>query len=338
MRGEVEDVMDRLLKRSQPCTEVLSDNLGQLHVDWNGFAFVLPSLEQHRAPRRKLPFHDLNITFHCPAAFAGSIMPPAKRKGTLMGNQITIDNDGGILRLTMNRPDKKNALTQEMYGAMADVMASAENDLSVRVILFAGSEGNFSAGNDLNDFRNNPPRGPDAPVFRFITGLAKSTVPMIAAVDGFAIGVGTTMLLHCDMVFLSEDAQLQMPFVDLGLVPEAGSSYLLPKLMGHARAAELVMTGRMIDARNAMELGIANRICTPDDVHAAAMATARTLAAKPPQGLRTTKALLKSDRDQVVAQLERESAEFSRRLASDECREALTAFAEKRPPDFSKVG
>ena len=264
-------------------------------------------------------------------------MLAAKRKGTLMGNQIKIDNDAGVLRLIMNRPDKKNALTQEMYGAMADAMAAAEEDLSVRVILFTGADGNFTAGNDLNDFRNNPPRGPDAPVFRFITGLAKSTVPMIAAVDGFAIGVGTTMLLHCDMVFLAEDAQLQMPFVDLGLVPEAGSSYLLPKLMGHARAAELVMTGKMIDSQRACDLGIANQVCATGETHNMALATARTLAAKPPRGLRMTKALLKSDRDKVVAQLERESAEFSKRLVSDECKEALTAFAEKRPPDFSKI-
>lgn len=253
-----------------------------------------------------------------------------------MTEAIRVEEQDGILHLTMNRPAKKNALTQEMYGAMADAMTEAEDDLSIRVILFSGAEANFTSGNDLQDFQNNPPRGPNAPVFRFITGLARSTVPMIAAVDGFAIGVGATMLLHCDQVFVAEDAQLQMPFVNLGLVPEAGSSYLLPKLVGHARAAELFMTGTTISGQRAVDLGIANRVCAVGTTVETAMQTAKQLAAKPPRGLRATKSLLKNDRDQVLAQLERESAEFTRRLASEEFAEAASAFAEKREPDFSK--
>ena len=253
-----------------------------------------------------------------------------------MAEAIRVENQDGILHLTMNRPDKKNALTQEMYGAMADAMTAAEDDMSIRVILFSGAEGNFTSGNDLRDFQNNPPRGPDAPVFRFITGLARSTVPMVAAVDGFAIGVGATMLLHCDLVFVAEDAQLQMPFVNLGLVPEAGSSYLLPKLLGHARAAELLMTGTPINGNRAVELGIANAVCPTGTSVTNAMNAAREIAKKPPRGLRATKTLLKNDRDQVLAQLERESAEFTRRLASEEFAEAAMAFMEKREPDFSR--
>ncbi len=254
-----------------------------------------------------------------------------------MTDTIRIDAQDGILHLTMNRPEKKNALTQEMYGAMADAMTAAEDDLSVRAILFSGAQGNFTSGNDLRDFQANPPRGPDAPVFRFITGLARSTVPMIAAVDGFAIGVGATMLLHCDLVFAAEDAQLQMPFVNLGLVPEAGSSYLLPKLLGHARAAELLMADTPISGQRAVELGIANATCPSGASLDTAMRAAHRIAAKPPRGLRATKALLKNDRDKVLAQLERESEEFTRRLASEEFAEAAMAFMEKREPDFSKI-
>ena len=251
-----------------------------------------------------------------------------------MTQAVSIDRTDGILHLTMNRPEKKNALTQEMYGAMAGAIASAEDDMSVRVILFSGAGGDFTSGNDLRDFRDNPPRDPDAPVFRFITLLARSTVPMIAAVDGYAIGIGTTMLLHCDLVVVAQDAQLQLPFVNLGLVPEAGSGYLLPRLLGHARAAELLMTGTPITGKRAVELGIANTVCPTGASVAGAMNSARDMAGKPPRDLRATKALLKNDRDQVLAQIEREAAEFTRRLASEEFAEAALAFMEKREPDF----
>jgi len=250
---------------------------------------------------------------------------------------IIIEKDAGVLRLRMNRADKKNALTRDMYTAMAYAIETAEHDSEVRVILFEGSAGCFCAGNDLKDFQEQPPRDKAAPVYRFITALARSTVPMVAAVDGVAVGIGTTLLLHCDLVYATERTRFQLPFVNLGLLPEAGSTYLLPKLVGAARASELLMTGRPFKAQEAQELGIINWICAAEELTDHALASARELAEKPPQTLRQIKSLLKSDRGQVEDRIQWEILEFSERLDSDECKEALLAFQEKRKPDFSKV-
>jgi len=224
-----------------------------------------------------------------------------------------------------------------MYTAMAYAIETAEHDSEVRVILFEGSAGCFCAGNDLKDFQEQPPRDKAAPVYRFITALARSTVPMVAAVDGVAVGIGTTLLLHCDLVYATERTRFQLPFVNLGLLPEAGSTYLLPKLVGAARASELLMTGRPFKAQEAQQLGIINWICAAEELTDSALASARELAEKPPQTLRQIKSLLKSDRGQVEDRIQWEILEFSERLDSDECKEALQAFQEKRKPDFSKT-
>lgn len=250
---------------------------------------------------------------------------------------IIIEKDTGVLRLRMNRADKKNALTRDMYSAMAYAIETAEHDPEVRVILFEGTAGCFCAGNDLKDFQEQPPRDKAAPVYRFITALARSTVPMVAAVDGVAVGIGTTMLLHCDLVYATDRTRFQLPFVNLGLLPEAGSTYLLPKLVGAARAAELLMTGRPFKTQEALELGIINGICAPEELTDQALQSAREFAEKPPQSLRKIKKLLKSDSGKVEDRIQWEILEFSEQLDSAECKEALQAFQEKRKPDFTKI-
>ncbi len=240
-----------------------------------------------------------------------------------------------ILHIHLNRPEKKNALTFAMYVAMADAITKAENDPAIRVILISGEGGNFTAGNDLKDFQANPPQDETAPAFQFILSVVNSTVPIIVAVDGVAIGVGVTMLLHCDMVFVGAAAYLQLPFVNLGLTPEFGASYLLPKIMGHARAAELLLGGKAFDGARAVELGIANELCSSDQLLNSATAYAEEIAAKPPRAVRKSKALMKSDKEIILAQIKCEMTDFIERLQSAECAEALAAFLEKRPPDFS---
>jgi len=266
---------------------------------------------------------------------------------------VIIDRHAYILRLRLNRPDKKNALTRDMYTALADAIFNAENDPDIRVILFEGSygcvtgsvTGCFTAGNDLKDFQEQPPRDKSAPVYRFITALAQTTVPMVAAVDGVAVGIGVTLLLHCDIILASERARFQLPFVNLGLLPEAGSTYLLPKLVGQTRASELLMTGRRFDVEEALDLGIVTRIVPTNSVNPDApegstlesevLRVTQELAAKPPQALRATKRLLKHDRDHVENRIQWEILEFSERLDSAECREALSAFQEKRKAVFT---
>ncbi len=253
-----------------------------------------------------------------------------------MTSSIVIARSESTLHIQINRPAKKNALTHDMYEAMAEAITKAETDMLIGCIVITGCQGNFTAGNDLKDFQARPPKDETAPAFQFILSLAKSTVPIIAAVDGVAIGIGVTMLLHCDKVFVSKEAYLQLPFVDLGLTPEAGSSYLLPKIMGHALASELLIGAKSFTGARAVELGIANEICEGDALKATAMAYAKEIAAKPPRAIRASKALMKSDREMVVAQIRKEVTEFIDRLQSGECAEALAAFLEKRPADFTK--
>ncbi len=245
-------------------------------------------------------------------------------------NQIA----GGVMTLTFNRPDKKNALTSEMYAALADGFAAAEADPAVRVILLTGAGGAFTAGNDLQDFLARPPVGDEAPVSRFLRALATATKPLVAAVSGVAVGVGTTMLLHCDLVYAGESARLSLPFTSLALVPEAGSSLLLPRLVGHQKAAELFMLGEPIDGRTAKEIGLVaevfNDAALPDEVRA----RVAKLAAKAPEALRLTKQLMKAPKTSVAEQMAAEGAIFRERLHSAEAREAFTAFMEKRAPRF----
>ena len=251
-----------------------------------------------------------------------------------MSDLVTVDLQDHILRLQLNRPDKKNALTQEMYGALADAIVAAEEDLTVRVILLTGTEGCFTAGNDLVDFRRPQPADEESPVHRFLLGLMRSSVPILAAVDGVAIGVGTTMLLHCDSVIATPKTRFQLPFVNLGLVPEAGSSYLLPKMLGHARASELISTGRPFFGDEALQLGIVSRLSEPETLTETAQAVAVAIARQPPRALRASKRLLKADRDQVEAAFRAELVAFNESLRSPEFAEAVAAFQEKREPRF----
>ncbi len=253
-----------------------------------------------------------------------------------MSDTIQHSIDAGILKLTISRPEKKNALTVAMYAALAEAINGANSDKEVRVILITGCEDSFTAGNDLKDFLENPPTDPSSPVFQFMYAIAGAQKPVVAAVNGLAIGIGTTMLLHCDFVYAVDTARFQLPFVNLGLVPELGSSLVLPALAGRAKAAELLMLGDMFDAGTAADIGLVNAVCSANDLDSMAQTTAETLAAKPPAALRKTKALLNADKAAVIEQIDAEAKMFGEQLASDEVKEAIAAFFEKRKPDFSK--
>ena len=244
----------------------------------------------------------------------------------------------GILEITIDRATKKNALTLAMYDALAAALARATADLAIRVVLVRGGVGegaNFTSGNDLNDFMRAPPTGDESPVARFLEALRTFDKPLVAAVAGHAIGIGTTMLFHCDLVYAAEDARFQLPFVNLALVPEAASSFLLPRLVGHARAAELLFFGEPFDAKAAREFGIVNAVVPRDALLPEARKRAQLLATKPPVALRETKRLMKQPlADETKARMRAEGAVFVQRLASPELAEAITAFFEKRPPKF----
>jgi len=240
-----------------------------------------------------------------------------------------------ILTLTIARPEKKNALTVAMYAALADAISDADTNPSIRVVLITGSEDSFTAGNDLKDFLDNPPADPSSPVFQFMHAIAGAKKPVVAAVNGLAIGIGTTMLLHCDLVYAVDTARFQLPFVNLGLVPELGSSLILPGLAGRARAAELLMFGNPFDAEAAKEIGLINESCAAGDMLPMAQKAAADLAAKPPAALRKTKALLNGDIKQVTERINAEAKVFGEQLNGAEVKEAIAAFFEKRAPDFS---
>lgn len=253
-----------------------------------------------------------------------------------MNDSILTEQNGSVLMVRMNRAEKKNALTGEMYTAMADAIERAELDRSIRVLLYAGSDGVFTAGNDLHDFLDNPPQGPDSPVNRFIAKMASTDVPIVAAVDGVAVGIGTTMLLHFDQVFATERARFVLPFINLALVPEAGSSMLLVEACGYRKAAELLMLGEPFTAREALDYGIVSELCEPQELMERALAAAQALAAKPRDALRATKRLLRRAREPLGERILAEGELFSRCLDSPAAREAMQAFFEKRPPDFEK--
>jgi enoyl-CoA hydratase/carnithine racemase len=252
-------------------------------------------------------------------------------------DEILTETRDGILRIEINRPDKKNALTAAMYQAMADAIRLGEADSKVRVVLIHGKTDLFTAGNDLQDFLDNPPRDENRPVFQFLHGISRAQKPIVAAVAGPAVGVGTTMLLHCDLVYAAPNARLQLPFVNLGLVPEAASSLLLPALIGYQRAAELLLLGEPFTAQKAKEIGLVTDVVPEDQLFDTAIAQAKKLAAKPAASLRLTKRLMKQGQMAAVAQqIKLESAQFGERLSSPEAKEAFSAFLEKRKPDFSK--
>jgi enoyl-CoA hydratase/carnithine racemase len=253
-------------------------------------------------------------------------------------SDILTDLTDGVMTITLNRPDKKNSITAAMYAAMADALAHAKEQDNVRVVVFQGSETVFSAGNDIADFLDKPPSTLDAPVFRFLFGIADFPKPIVAAVCGPAVGIGTTMLLHCDLVYAGDNAAFALPFVNLGLCPEAASSVLVPQLLGYHRAAEALLLGEPFMAEAALEVGLVNRIVPPMEARNLAQAQARKLAAKPIGSLVETKRLMKQGQAQRVRQqITEEAASFGRMLGEPAAREAFTAFMEKRKPDFSRV-
>ena len=251
---------------------------------------------------------------------------------------IQTHTEAGVTTITLNRVSRKNSITAGMYAAMADALVTAAADASVRVVVFQGHETIFSAGNDIGDFLNASPSTQDAPVFRFLHGLSDFPKPVIASVCGPAVGIGTTMLFHCDLVYAGDNAAFSMPFVNLGLCPEAASSLLVPQMMGYHRAAEALLLGEPFMVEAALEVGLVNRIVPPAEANALAQAQARKLAAKPLTSLIETKRLMKSGQAaRVTAQIKEEAVSFGRMLSEPAAREAFTAFMEKRKPNFSKV-
>jgi enoyl-CoA hydratase/carnithine racemase len=239
---------------------------------------------------------------------------------------LSIRRSGDTLHVELTRPSKRNALTAEMYAAMAEALAEAESNSSIRTVIFSGTGPGFCAGNDLADFVARPPTDADPPVFRFIRGLATTTKILIAAVQGRAIGIGTTMLLHCDFVLAEPDAELQMPFVDLALVPEAGSSLLVPNLVGQRRAAELLLLGERIGAERALQLGLINRIVPVGQALIEARALAARLSDKPAGALLATKRLMKGSSHDVLDRIDAENKAFVVQLQRPEFRKRVEAF------------
>ena len=253
-------------------------------------------------------------------------------------SEVLIDVSAGVLTMTLNRVEKKNSITSAMYASMADALALADADVSVRAVVLQGHETIFSAGNDIGDFLNGPPSTQDSPVFRFLRGISTFSKPVLAAVCGPAVGIGTTMLFHCDLVYAGDNAAFSMPFVNLGLCPEAASSYLAPQRMGYGRAAEALLLGEPFMAEAALEMGLVSRIVPPSEAAALAQRQAQKLASKPLSSLIETKRLMKKSQAPIVSErMVDEGASFGRMLQEPAAREAFTAFMEKRKPDFSRA-
>lgn len=254
-----------------------------------------------------------------------------------MSADILVQTENHICQIQLHRPDKKHALTHAMYGGLASAIQAADEDPAVRVIYLTGTEGCFTAGNDMGEFLNDPPAGPEAPVFRLLETAMRARKPIVAAVSGIAVGIGTTILLHCDLIYCDDTARFRLPFVNLGLCPEAGSSLLLPLLAGYPRAAELLLLGDVFDAAKAREIGLVNAVLPAAELQAYALGRAQQLAAQPAASVRLSKQLMKQNLLTVLPALMREEGDqFIQRLSSPEAREAMGAFVEKRKPDFSR--
>lgn len=254
-----------------------------------------------------------------------------------MAEQVLVEVKERVMWIRMNRPEKKNALTGAMYTAMSDAISQAGNDAAVRAILITGTQDCFTAGNDLVDFANAKPGGGPAPAITFLQTISTAPKPVIAAVAGVAVGIGTTMLLHCDLVYASPSARFHLPFVNLGLCAEGGSSLLLPAMLGQHRAAELLLFGDPFDAEKAQQFGIVNQVFLDAELLSAAGARAQQLSEKPPAAMRATKALLKANLSSALAEtMLREGQQFAALLQGPEAREAMMAFMERRKPDFSR--
>ena len=246
-------------------------------------------------------------------------------------------NTNGVAVIEIARPEKKNALTQAMYTAMAEAILAADADARIRALLIMGQPGIFTSGNDLEDFMQRPPTDAESPVLQFMQALVDCGKPVVAAVTGGAIGIGTTMLMHCDLVYVSDEARLAMPFVSLGLVPEYAASLLIPQRVGHAKAAELLMLGEPFNGERAVEMGIANAVLPAAEVVNHARRMAERFNALPPGAVRETKAFMRRGQRALVKEtMAVEAVAFGKRLRSPEAQEAFQAFFQKRKPDFSK--
>jgi enoyl-CoA hydratase/carnithine racemase len=255
-----------------------------------------------------------------------------------MMNEIVTEHSENVLRVELNRPAKLNAMTSAMYMTLADIFNGAARDEGVRVVLWHGAGASFCAGNDLEDFLKNPPGPGESPQARLMNALLDFDKPLVAAVQGAAIGGGTTMLLHCDFVYAGESARFQMPFINLAVVPEFGSSCIVPARVGHLRAAELILLGSPFDAKRAAELGLVTHVIPDQSLLATATETARKLALKPAGALQASKRLMKRPfREQIKAAMISENEEFSVQVRSEDAKEAFTAFLEKRKPDFTRA-
>ena len=252
---------------------------------------------------------------------------------------IKTETADGVARIEIVRPEKKNAITVAMYQQLADAIAAAHEDASVRALVIHGQPDIFTAGNDLEDFMRHASReaGMDAPAFKFMRALVDPDKPVIAAVNGAAVGIGTTLLMHCDLVYAADNAMFSMPFVSLGLCPEFASSLLVPLSAGYHRAAEKLLLSEPISAEEALEMGIVNRLLPPGEVLAHAKRQAARFTQLPPAAVRETKKLLRSGwKTAVEKTISEEAQRFGRLLASAEAKEAFTAFFERRKPDFSR--
>src|SRR5258705_1736666 len=254
-------------------------------------------------------------------------------------DDIITEHSGSVLRVELNRPTKRNAMTSGMYVKLADVFNDAAKDERTRVVLWHGAGDSFCAGNDVEDFLKNPPGPGESPQARLMNALLDFDKPLIAAVHGAAIGGGTTMLTHCDFVYAGESAKFQMPFVNLAVVPEFGSSFSVPARIGHIRAAELILLGLPFDAKRAGDLGLVTQVVPDQALLATATETARKLAAEPAGALQASKRLMRRPfREQVRAAMKAENEEFSAQVRSEDAKEAFAGFLQKRLPDFTKAG
>jgi len=253
-------------------------------------------------------------------------------------DDIVTEHTGSILRIQFNRPTKRNAMTSAMYVALAGIFNKAANDANTRVVLWHGAGDSFCAGNDIEDFLKNPPGPGESPQASLMNAFVNFDKPVVVAVHGAAIGGGTTMLTHCDFIYAGESAKFQMPFINLALVPEFGSSCSVPARIGHVRAAELILLGTPFDARRAAELGLVTQVVSDKDVLARATETVGKLAAKPAAALQAGKRLMKQPfREQIKAAMKAENEEFSTQVRSEDAKEAFSAFLEKRKPDFTRT-
>ncbi len=255
-----------------------------------------------------------------------------------MSDVLLVSQAQGVMTLAFNRAEKKHALTRAMYSQLAQALREADDNAAVRAVVIQGDAQCFTSGNDIQDFLQAPPAGQDAPVFQFMQALLECRKPVVAAVNGSAVGIGTTLLLHCDLVFVGPDAKLKMPFVGLGLCPEFGSSWLLPQRLGHAKAAQLLLLGESFDGAKAVELGLANaQLSSGQACLEYAYEQALRFTRMAPQALLQSKALMRAPYlEQLKQVIADEGALFVAQLRQPEALEALTAFIQRRTPDFSR--